>query len=404
MSDRLKQGLTDLSYDVQVVDLRDRVLKGSRRIGMRNRAVGSLAVVVALAGAFVAINGVRPMPPPPPGNSPTPTVTSSPDNSPSPTSAPTQLISDVRNATFRVPAFPGAASCPPAGERTFKDGQVTSDDTTLSIADRQPTVADIDGLPGSEVLINISCEFTNAAVQQVLALRVDMAGRFEPIGFVLPGGLDLDTYDEVRVAAGVIQVPVLRTANSALDKQVRGYALQGGGFGQVSGPTTFPPAIVDVRAIDWRSTTFFLRLQHHGDLFMGYAKVAGGTGEAILSRRSAGKHLGTTRFMVTVDSVAFVKNAIPAQDSNGSAWLLVTMRDPIDVIVQGVYVFERDLDGPRIPTGLPEPIVQTDKDNVYTIEKLEGAGDTAKLTVSGKAGQQVWSYRHSLEQGWTRIG
>ena len=268
MTQDLRASLAELADEARSVDLRDRVLEGSRRLAIRQRVIGSTMATVALAGVVGALMLVRPGGEvTPPVESPMPTVASpSPSSSPSPSPEPALSI-DLRNATFVVPDFPGGKDCP-AGTRKFVDGKADADpnavpDPTMLVQDGKPTVADVDGVPGAEILTVIWCDgYVDDG--QVLALKVSPTGELSPLGFVLRSAdhpsFEVDSTQPIVVRDGVVEVTVLSPrvpdgGHSILDLQVRGYRFGNGSFRQVSGPTTFAQPPSDPTKIDMANVT-----------------------------------------------------------------------------------------------------------------------------------------------------
>ncbi|GAB3359730.1 hypothetical protein GCM10027452_25190 [Micromonospora halotolerans] len=92
--------------------------------------------------------------------SPTPSVgpsSASPSSTPA-SSAPT--AADLRNATLKLPAFPGLEDgCKAKGTRKFVNGTTKpADGVKLVIGELAPIVADLDGVPGDEQLTTIRCQ------------------------------------------------------------------------------------------------------------------------------------------------------------------------------------------------------------------------------------------------------
>ncbi|MEU7802929.1 hypothetical protein AB0J14_05525 [Micromonospora arborensis] len=84
---RLRLDLTDLAEEVTVVDLRDRTLRTSRRLGVQRAVATSAAALVLIAAATGTAFAIRPnqSPSPLPANTPSVTATPTPTTSPSPT-------------------------------------------------------------------------------------------------------------------------------------------------------------------------------------------------------------------------------------------------------------------------------------------------------------------------------
>ncbi|MFG1838361.1 TolB family protein [Micromonospora sp. NPDC049175] len=84
--ERLRLDLTDLADEVTVVDLRDRTLRTSRRLGIQRAVATSAAALVLVAAAAGTALAIRPNGSPVPLPADTPSVTATP--SPSPTRSP----------------------------------------------------------------------------------------------------------------------------------------------------------------------------------------------------------------------------------------------------------------------------------------------------------------------------
>ncbi|MGC4744973.1 TolB family protein [Micromonospora sp. DT201] len=84
---RLRLDLTDLAEEVTVVDLRDRTLRTSRRLGVQRAVATSAAALVLIAAVTGTAFAIRPdqSPPPLPADTPSVTATPTPTQSPSPT-------------------------------------------------------------------------------------------------------------------------------------------------------------------------------------------------------------------------------------------------------------------------------------------------------------------------------
>jgi TolB protein len=101
MSDRLRHDLADLASEVEMVDLRDRAVRTSRRMGARRAIITGTAAVVLLAGGTAAFLRLGPHQAAPPA-APTPSAAATRSPTPGPSqSAPTD---------FNFPAPPASAS------------------------------------------------------------------------------------------------------------------------------------------------------------------------------------------------------------------------------------------------------------------------------------------------------
>ncbi|MET8229258.1 hypothetical protein ABZS77_01080 [Micromonospora sp. NPDC005298] len=82
---RLRLDLAALADEVTAVDLRDRTLRTSRRLGIQRTVATSAAALVLIAAATGTAFAIRPNESPPPLPADTPSVTASPSQSPTPT-------------------------------------------------------------------------------------------------------------------------------------------------------------------------------------------------------------------------------------------------------------------------------------------------------------------------------
>lgn len=403
------------SVYVSNVDLRDKVLQGSRRITVRNRVVGSVAAALVLVGAVVTFgllrNGKEVVPP---VESPSP----SQSTSPSPSTAPPVNVSELRNGTVVLPAFPGgwALNCP-AGSYTFKDGSMFVPNTDYSIhMGTDPIEGDLDGLPGNEVLVAMNCDdgLMNSA-SNLLGLKASGSGGWSSLGYVFPAGLVIDGGEGIKVDHLQVVVHALYgctgspCATSAMDKQERRYALDGGTFKQVSGPTTFPPLEQNIRKIDFQNFTFptvFSILGQPGLSAGGAFRVVNGTGQANLARSRAtgtGPNTttvkeGTDAYTVVVKQVVYVKT----DDWNveGAAAVLMDISGP-DGTFQVVFHFSKHLEGYQSPVSHGYVQVRTGMDGITAISKIQG-GDVVTVTVQTSSGQQNWKYT-IVGNMWTKV-
>ncbi|MFD0595244.1 hypothetical protein ACFQZ4_25200 [Catellatospora coxensis] len=182
MNDFFRAQLAELAAQAAPVDLYPRVLATSRRRA-RRRAVAVVAAVVALSGGFAATAVVvgRAVSPPvtTPSGSAGPVTTVRPSAGVSDTAP----VTDVRNASFEVPEL---ALCP-AGRRTFVDGTERDGPYNfLTVTElSSPLRADLDGVPGDELLVLVSCRIEGIFTRkQLLALTV-VDGTLRPLGLVL---------------------------------------------------------------------------------------------------------------------------------------------------------------------------------------------------------------------------
>jgi RNA polymerase sigma-70 factor (sigma-E family) len=395
------------SVDVSNVDLRDKVLQGSRRITVRNRVAGSVAAVLVLASAVITFgllsngNNVTP-----PVESPSPDTSPSTSTPPSPSAAPgPKFVGDIRNATLDIPAFPGgwATTCP-AGRRTFVNGNVDvapGGPPSLSIS--APVVGEVDGQPGEELVATISCNDVSSSESNILAFRVTGAGGLSPIGFVLPPGISRNG-EPFKIVDGRVLVQMLHQNSSALELQERGYALQGNAFTQVSGSTSFPALQSDVRKITFQDMTAAITWSFaDGTWVSGYVKLVNGSGTANLTRyrpqdRAEPIAEGISSYTIVVKQVVYVKTN--DWNADGAAEVLMEITGP-EGTVKRVMQYKRMLEGYQNPAALAHSQLETGKNGVTNIESLEG-GDFVTVTVQTSSGQERWKYRVEGEI-WTKV-
>ncbi|WP_155369252.1 hypothetical protein [Catellatospora vulcania] len=249
MNDSFRARLADLAAQAEPADLYTRVLTGSRRRS-RRRTTAVLAAAAVLSGGLVAgtVLVSRSVPPPvttPSASAGPVTATQVPSGSPPAGVSPAPAV-DARNATFDVPAM---AQCA-AGRRTFVDGTERDGPyNSLTVAELSPPIrADLDGLPGDELVVLVSCRIEGIFTRkQLLALTVD-GGALRPLGFML----DSRTFDffpwidpaQVSVSGDVVTVRIEGYGNDdgaeRITPQERGFAYRDGAFVQISGPTERP--------------------------------------------------------------------------------------------------------------------------------------------------------------------
>ncbi|MEU8128365.1 hypothetical protein AB0B68_14215 [Micromonospora sp. NPDC049049] len=95
---RLRLDLTALADEVTSVDLRDRTLRTSRRLGIQRAVATSAAALVLVAAAAGTAFAIRPDQSPPPLPADTPSVTASPSPTPTPTPTPSGSAGDTPGA------------------------------------------------------------------------------------------------------------------------------------------------------------------------------------------------------------------------------------------------------------------------------------------------------------------
>ncbi|SBT50011.1 hypothetical protein [Micromonospora auratinigra] len=335
-----------------------------------------------------------------------PTPSSTPSSTPAASapasSAPAAV--DLRNATLHLPAFPGVENyCKAKGTRTFVNGRATpADGVKLVIGELAPVRADLDGVPGDELLTTIRCQNDQSLnVTQLLALRSTSDDTLTPMGYVVnsadtPNVSAPFLREAVTVENGVVRLAVFGAYQSdgwpPCDRQVRGYAFRDGAFRQVSGPTTFRKAAKNFHDVDFRNTGLLMgRNSPDGSGRVYCVPMANGVGVAELDNSDV---RSGTRYTISIGAVSFVQ----ARDGEATFGIL-TMRSPTGATSQTLQSFQSDGDYP-----LGWEVLRSGTHGVTRIVKAEGSGSTVQVTVTTASGNEVWSYRPSATgQGWQRI-
>jgi hypothetical protein len=410
MSEKIRQNLIELSGEVRAADLHDRVLAGSRRITLRNRALGSAAMVTAVVAVIFGVSVLRPTaqgPVPAESSSPVPTVTESAPPAPSQTpsaspSGPPPPASGFpwNNATFDVPAFPGTPC--KSGSYKFVNGAHRVDDQTQLRLDNYmaPAVSNVDGVAGDETLVLIRCAMDSGESWQVLALKVN-GERVTTVGFVLDrSDLDLDFAEGIQVADGTVYLEVFTGCHEACphsEKQRRGYAYVSGGFRQVSGPTSFTP-IPAVPLIDPGNTTLALSFSTTAGQAFGYVRMVDGAGQARFRvGDSSATPVKSVRAEVTLGPTARGK-----REGEDFIAAILTITDESGAARKIGYVFSKATNTPW-PLG-GTPLVAGGEGGVTDLKAISAGTDVVTVTVTTSGGNQAWTYRPSVSSGtgWSK--
>ncbi|GIF51835.1 hypothetical protein DFJ67_5861 [Asanoa ferruginea] len=369
--------------------------------------VGALLIAVPIA-AYAANPRGNNSPPELAGSaSPTapagPTATARPTPSHTP---PTTVVppADVRNTTLNLPAFPGLENqCSAKGKKKFVNGKATTQKAELTIGELRPVTADLDGVPGDELLTTISCQNDGSVhPTQLLALKVAPNGELTPMGYVVnsPDAANMTaefSRAAITVKNGVVRLVVYGVYQSdgwmPCDRQVRGYGFHDGAFRQVDGPTRFRKPSKDFRKIDFRNTGFLMGVANSdgsGNLYC--VTTVNGAGEADIYDADSTKD--RTHYTITIGDVSFYE----ARDGLVT-FAVLTLRSPSGKVSQTLQSFRQDGDYP-----LGQPILRSGTAGVSRIDKAEVHGDLVQVTVRTSSGQQVWSYRpNGVGSPWQRV-
>jgi hypothetical protein len=322
--------------------------------------------------------------------------------SPSPSATPDPASAvDIRNATFEVPKFPGTGDCP-AGTRKFVDGKADVDPEPDPVASHlflgTSTVADVDGVPGSEILTVITCA-AYEGVSQVLALKLSPAGALSPLGFVLRSAdhpsFEIDPQAPIVVRDGVVEATVMSPGSfdgghKVLDLQVRGYKFQDGSFRQVSGPAKFAQPPADLTKTEVANSTVEVMTAKGRD----FVKLVNGSGQA---------RIGETVYSVTVLRSRFASGANPA------AVVLYRLVDPAGVVTETLvgYKFllnrtlsDNTVDGVESGVGGIARVQTFDIQSYDPVQQVLQVKVTVELTGGGT---EVRIYRERSNAKWERV-
>jgi hypothetical protein len=272
----LREGLSVLSEQYQVVDLRDRALATSRQLGVRRAAVGAALVAVLLvggAGAAVALGRPNAQAPRPPGASvTTPAPTPSPGATESGPEGPPVTIPpgaiDLTNASVDLPPFGDDSLDPCRGRQRFvrNIADPPADDIGFTASVVAEWAGDVNDDGAVDTVALISCEMSESYLWQVTAFdgtasavrtigRVVALNSQPDLRIVFAGQVLGD--GSIRLEVGDFLETVVGHADEISTHQTRTYAWTGTGFAQTTGPTTFPP---NPHLVDLRITTTGLAL------------------------------------------------------------------------------------------------------------------------------------------------
>jgi len=432
-NDVLRAGLAELAEDVTIIDLRERVRAGVRRqTALRNAAIGGTAAV-ATAAAVVVGTLPRSVGAPAP-NTGTPSVgTSAPSVATSTpslgTSAPNRggiRAVDFRNATFEIPPWPtddplwrDFTSFCGSGPRQFVGGESaqTSPEPNYSppappgggapyrIPSRnQPIYAELDGQPGEDALVPISC-VTTGAFGALLGLTIGPADGLNTLGWVFPPYSGNGGYDEFDVAVEDRDVVVqLRRSDEGMTsnprfEQVRRYRFVDGAFRQVGGPTEFPGPIGSISDVDFRnySVGFYGPGVHEGACNGDAIVLTNGVAEDtpnIFGSGGGPRPGDRMRYELRQVSLGKVESF-----GDQSAILTFTCTRLTDNAVFEAVFATALWDG---QLALLTPIVATDLDGIRGVVNTRVENGSVVVTVRTAAGEQVWRYGSDAMGQFTR--
>lgn len=401
----------------------------SRRPRWLAPALAAAAVIVVVLLAIVLSSGTgwhqsQPVAPNPTGTNadsvtsaePTPVPTS---NQPSPTSTrvppgdPTWQ--KLRNATFDVPSFGSLKASCPSGRRQFVNGTATASHIGGSpilyhllippfpYPSRygMPVYANIDGKPGDEVLVELSCEGGGSVhPEMLLALSAGRDGTFRTLGVLNRSGATFLDFNPatVRIANGTVVLDEMgeQVSNGGplAMQQTRGYRYENGQFVQVSGPTRFPALPTNVHDIDPRNATWPLTGYPCTDSCgTVYANFINGHGRATDVMQRPNGTFDVTTYDYTMDQSSYMTFTGRQPDL---ALLTITRTAPDGSTTQALYAAYASMSGAW-------PILWTGADGVQGIASASGRDGVATVVVHTASGDQTRTYKWQGDpQSWTR--
>ncbi|MEV6526227.1 hypothetical protein AB0M43_30240 [Longispora sp. NPDC051575] len=386
---------------------------------VRNIALGVLALTVMAVpvAAYATLQG-DPHGPPPGVPGTTAPVTAEPTPVPSPSASLDQKAPDLPNARIAVPGWPGGENITKfcaAGTYTFANGKVVFGqhegyESTYSQDTEYPLVrADLDGQPGDEILMHLTCSGPGSFhPQQLLALKPLPDGTVRTLGWVIapkPGEIYAYREVSVKVADRVVSVEVMgayRTNGWYTRKQTRSYRYEGTAFKQVAGPTSFPVVPSTLRGLDLRQQPVQVTDFGCTGCRLAIVNFVDGRGSDTVQ----------TAFMTDPTRVAVyeftIEGFVIAGPQGGEhALALVTSRAPDGATQKRVYDVRVGTTGPGDEFGviLENPVAATGKGGVTDIVGIKAGPreSTVEVTVRTAAGQEARIYQWGVtgSQSWS---
>jgi hypothetical protein len=329
---------------------------------------------------------------------------------------PQDTVDRVRAMTIRLPAWPNVALrkyCP-AGRYTFTDGQVPTG-AALSPVPRHPwtysvshrggrgILADLDGRPGDEIVLEIAC-MEEEADPRLLVIQPDGAG-MKALGYIADDG-SVPAFDRFYPAGGDLIVEGLNSLIDARTEQRRRYRWNGSRFRQVGGPTSFPDSdMTDVRTVDLRNASFDVALPHDPrrpdplNSFGAFLSFADGRSGLWPYRGDDYPHQGADIVLgqVTNGLINMQANLYDPGNHGPRASALVTATARWDNGLVSQYLY-------RVTTGEPVVcIVATGMDVVAAIRSHRIVDGVAEVTVTTTAGHDETRRYHDSRNGYEKI-
>ena len=388
--------------------------------------MAAAAVVLAVLGVALAVNATHHKGASRPGVGPSPSVTSPALPVVDPRSA------ALRNATIDLPPFANHIGACPGGRTRFSDDTANAANTAgfqyvyhlwvppLPQYARfgNPVWGDVDGVPGDEVLVEVSCNGEGSVhPYQLLALKPDGSGAFRTLGAVNDGAPDngVTSYWDfdpttVRFDGQTILLDVRgpETSNGGplANQQTRGFRYENGAFTQVSGPTSVPKLSTNIHDTDPRNTFIMIpELSTTCEACYGYlANFVDGKAHIIQPTQQPDGNFRFDVYDFTIDAATFVPIGAGQPDA---LMVTLTQRKNGGEPTQAVLQFFAS-DGSQISGA--DLVVISGEDGVTGIQSVAYVhqagidGGVAMIVVKTASGLQSRTYTFDTQaRRWTRL-
>jgi hypothetical protein len=317
---------------------------------------------------------------------------------PDPRSAP------LANATIDLPALPHPEADCPTGAVSFAKGVADNagQDTQWWIDAADAVWAEVDGRPGVDTLVDVSCQGEGSLhLHYLLAITVAADGSVTTIGNVLPGdhgNLISFNATDVRVAADrtvTVESYGLQYSDGGPREmtQARAYRYDGSGFSQVGGPTVFQVPPSELADVDFRNTTIGLPVEFEPDGGLAYDFVAFADGRG-------GDIVTTSEGTVLASNYASGAAAYLTPPDGPMAIVPVTVTDDHGRTSQMLLAYTPDTDGSQQTTTYV--VLRTGAGGVTSIERFRAVGTDVEIQFHTAAGPQDRVYHRSANgQTWS---
>jgi len=334
----------------------------------------------------------------------------------------------LRNARIQVPPFANLTGACPGGLTKFSNDVANAANHAgfqyvyhLWVPPMpkyfqfgNPVWGNVDGAPGDEVLVEVSCDGEGSVHPlQLLALK-PAGGAFRTLGAVNYGAedngytsyWDFDTatvrFDGQTILLDV-RGPETSNGGPLANQQTRGFRYENGKFTQVSGPTSVPKLSTNIHDVDPRNTYVLIpELADCASCRGNYANFVDGQAHAIQPTQQPDGYFTFDTYDFTIDAATF----IPMADGKPDALLVtVTQQENGGAPKQAVLQFFAS-DGFQVATA--NTVLISGDQNVTGIQSVgydqqAGVGGAATIVVETASGSQSRTYTFDPQSmNWTR--